>query len=54
MPDYTYEAITTAGLRSQGTLSANNERDAAAQLDAKGLFPVRILPPRQGGPTANL
>jgi len=54
MPDFTYEAITTAGVRSRGTLTANNERDAAAQLDAKGLFPVQIQAPRHAGPTANL
>jgi general secretion pathway protein F/type IV pilus assembly protein PilC len=49
MPDFTYEAITATGQRSKGTLSANTERDVAAQLDAKGLFPVRILAPRGGG-----
>jgi general secretion pathway protein F/type IV pilus assembly protein PilC len=48
MPDFTYEAITATGQRSKGTLTANTERDAAAQLDAKGLFPVRIHAPRGG------
>lgn len=48
MPDFTYEAISTAGQRSQGIVSANTERDAAAQLDARGLFPVRIVAPRGG------
>jgi general secretion pathway protein F/type IV pilus assembly protein PilC len=32
----------TAGVRSQGTLTAGNEREVMAMLDARGLFPVRI------------
>src|SRR5262245_55825575 len=42
MAEFTYEALSTAGVRSTGTLSANSEREAAAQLDARGLFPVHI------------
>jgi general secretion pathway protein F/type IV pilus assembly protein PilC len=42
MPDFTYEAIGTTGLRSNGTLTATSEREAASMLDARGLFPVRI------------
>jgi general secretion pathway protein F len=42
MPEFTYEALSVAGQRSSGTLAANSEREAMAQLDARGLFPVRI------------
>src|SRR5437764_4726627 len=31
-----------AGQRSQGTLTANSEREVMALLDARGLFPLRI------------
>jgi general secretion pathway protein F/type IV pilus assembly protein PilC len=44
MPEYTYEALATTGARSQGTLTANSEREAMAMLDARGLFPMRIAP----------
>jgi general secretion pathway protein F/type IV pilus assembly protein PilC len=42
VPDFTYEALTTAGVRSQGALTATSEREAMSMLDARGLFPVRI------------
>jgi general secretion pathway protein F/type IV pilus assembly protein PilC len=42
MPDFNYEALAGTGQRSNGTLTANSERDAMAMLDARGLFPLRI------------
>jgi general secretion pathway protein F/type IV pilus assembly protein PilC len=42
MPDFTYVALAKTGVRSTGTLTATSEREAAAQLDAKGLFPVEV------------
>jgi len=42
MPDYSFEALGKAGDRSNGTLTATSEREAALMLDARGLFPVRI------------
>lgn len=44
MPDYTYVARNPMGQQATGLLTANSERDAMAQLDQKGLFPVRIQP----------
>ncbi len=44
MAEFTYEAISATGQRSTGKLSGNSEREIAAQLDAKGLYPVRITP----------
>src|SRR5262245_19798070 len=45
MAEFAYEAVAAAsGQRSQGTLTANTEREAMAQLDARGLCPVRIQP----------
>src|SRR5581483_2799864 len=42
VPEFTYEAMASTGVRSQGTLVANNEREAIAMLDSRGLFPVRV------------
>ena len=42
MPDFTYTALATTGTKSTGTVTAGNEREAAALLDAKGLFPISI------------
>ncbi len=42
MPEFKYEAMATGGVRSQGTLVANSEREVMAMLDARGLFPVRV------------
>src|SRR5688500_1318225 len=42
MPDYTYKALAGTGAHNTGTLTANNEREAIAILDARGLYPLRI------------
>lgn len=42
MPEFTYEALASSGIRSQGTLTAGSEREVMTMLDARGLFPVRI------------
>lgn len=42
MPEYTYEALATTGTRSQGRITANSEREVLAQLDSKGLYPLKI------------
>ncbi|MFO0805679.1 MAG: type II secretion system F family protein [Gemmataceae bacterium] len=42
MPDFTYEAMARSGAKSNGTIAANTEREAAMALDAKGLFPLSI------------
>lgn len=42
MPDFTYEALARTGAKSNGTLTANSEREAALILDGRGLFPVKI------------
>src|SRR6266542_548182 len=42
MPDFAFEALAKTGGRSNGTLTASSEREAALMLDAQGLFPVRI------------
>jgi general secretion pathway protein F/type IV pilus assembly protein PilC len=42
MPEFTYEAMASSGIRSQGTLTAGSEREVMTMLDARGLFPVRI------------
>jgi general secretion pathway protein F/type IV pilus assembly protein PilC len=42
MPDFSYTALSAAGVRTTGTVTAASERDAAAQLDAKGLFPIEV------------
>lgn len=44
MPDFTFEALGSAGDRSAGTLTAGTEREALAQLDARGLFPIKVAP----------
>ncbi len=46
MPDFTFVALAKTGARSTGTLTAGSEREAAAQLDARGLFPVEVKPAR--------
>ncbi len=47
MPEFTYEAMTTVGARSQGNLVANSEREALSILDSRGLFPLRIAAAKQ-------
>ncbi len=42
MADFTYEALTATGHRSQGSLTANSEREVMMMLDARGLMPVKI------------
>jgi len=49
MPDFTYTALATTGTKSTGTVTAGSEREAAALLDAKGLFPVSISLAAGGG-----
>ncbi len=46
MPEFTYDALERTGKRSNGTLTATSEREAASMLDARGLFPVEIRPVR--------
>jgi general secretion pathway protein F/type IV pilus assembly protein PilC len=36
--------MARTGIRSQGTLMANSEREVMAMLDARGLYPVKIAP----------
>ena len=50
MPDFSYVALANSGQRNIGTLSAGNEREAAAVLDSRGLFPIEIksTQPRSG------
>ncbi len=49
MPDFTFTALAKAGTRSTGTLTAATEREVAAMLDARGLFPVEISAARTAG-----
>ena len=42
MPDFTFVALAKTGQRNTGTITANTERDAAAQLDARGMFPIEV------------
>ncbi len=42
MPDYSYEALNKTGQKNTGTLTAATEREAAAMLDARGLFPLKV------------
>ena len=49
MPDFTYVALARTGARNVGTLTAGSEREAAAVLDAKGLFPIQISAAREAG-----
>ncbi len=51
MPDFTYEAIAATGLKQSGSLSAGSEREAISMLDARGLFPTKIV--SKGNPSDN-
>ncbi len=42
MPDFAYVARDARGQKQSGTLTANSQREAIAQLDARALFPVEI------------
>jgi general secretion pathway protein F len=46
MPEFLYEAMANGGIRSQGTLVANSEREVMTMLDSRGLFPIRVAPAR--------
>ena len=46
MPEFNYEALAPTGQRSQGILTAGNEREAMSMLDARGLFPIKLSPNR--------
>jgi general secretion pathway protein F len=54
MPEFTYDALGTTGARSQGTLTANSEREVMAQLDARGLYPMRIAPVKKAATSKSL
>jgi general secretion pathway protein F/type IV pilus assembly protein PilC len=49
MPEFTYEALAGTGQRTNGTMSANSEREVVSLLDAKGLFPLKIEETRGAG-----
>jgi general secretion pathway protein F len=42
MPEFSFKAMSDAGQRSNGTLTANSEREVMSVLDARGLFPLQI------------
>lgn len=42
MPDFSYEALNKTGQKNTGTVTAASEREAAAMLDARGLFPLKV------------
>lgn len=44
MPEFAYTARDMSGKKVTGTISAGNEREAAAQLGAKALFPMQVSP----------
>jgi len=46
MPDFSFVALAKTGQKSYGVLTAGSEREAAAQLDSRGLFPVEVKPAR--------
>src|SRR5436309_2001521 len=46
MPEFSYVAMERTGIKKQGSLTAGNEREAMAMLDARGLFPVNITAAR--------
>jgi general secretion pathway protein F/type IV pilus assembly protein PilC len=48
MPDFTYVALAATGSRTNGTLTAASEREAAAILDGRGLFPIQIAMAKGG------
>jgi general secretion pathway protein F len=49
MPDFSYTALANTGIKSTGVITAGSEREAASQLDAKGLFPITISAASTGG-----
>ncbi len=48
MPEFAYIARDMSGKKQTGTLTANSEREAAAQLGAKSLFPVSVTASKGG------
>ena len=42
MPEFAFEALSSTGQRSKGTLTASSERDVMSQLDGRGLMPLKI------------
>jgi general secretion pathway protein F len=42
MPDFNFEAMTTAGARNTGTLTATSQHEVMSILDGRGMFPLRI------------
>ena len=53
MPDFAYVARDSRGQRLTGTLTANSQREAIAQLDARSLFPVELAQTKNVGDTRN-
>lgn len=53
MPDFAYVARDSRGQRLTGTLTANSQREAIAQLDARSLFPVELSQTKSAGDTRN-
>jgi general secretion pathway protein F len=44
MTEFSYQALSPNGQRSQGTLTAISEREVLSLLDARGLYPVHVAP----------
>src|SRR5262245_65009768 len=42
MAEFTFQALSPAGVRSEGTVTASSEREAMSIIDARGLYPVQI------------
>jgi type II secretory pathway component PulF len=42
MPVFTYKAISTSGISSEGSIEASGRQDAARMIEEKGLTPVRL------------
>src|SRR5262245_22576659 len=42
MAEFTFTALSPAGVRSSGTVTASSEREAMSIIDARGLYPVQI------------
>lgn len=51
MPDFAYVARDSRGQRLTGTLTANSQREAIAQLDSRSLFPVELAQTKNAGDT---
>ena len=49
MPDFAYVARDSRGQKQSGTLTANSQREAIAQLDARSLFPVELTVAKSQG-----